>query len=196
MNNINPYYYVMGIVVLIFVVIPLINRFTRIKNLKILDWVSVEYFPIWDSKIKLSTKSKFGIVVSSDGEVYKTQIETLIQNKNDTAFCNATLFISGIGWFVYRQQFLNIIGGRIPRKEQVILKQGEINEINMELEPKKGWKPITLKEKKYKCLLVIKLVDGNVKHKFTFQIRSQDIKAMHNRNKGQPNIIEVPIVRN
>lgn len=192
----DTFYYVIVIVVLIIVVIPLVNKYVRIKNLKIKDWISVEYFPFIESAIKVSTKSKFGIVVSSDGKVYKTQVEAFIKNKEISAFCNATLLISGIGWFVYRQQIENIPGGRKPKAEKNILESDTINEINFELEPKEGWKPINLKEKEYNCLLKIKTIDKTIKHKFTFQVRSQNTQAMKIFTKGQANIIEVPIIRN
>lgn len=125
--------------ILFLIVVALICKFARINNLKLLDLISVEFMPIQDSEIKVSTKAKFGIVVSSDGKVYKTQIETLIKLKEVSAFCNATLLISGIGWFVYKQQFQTSENTRKPSHEKVILDGNTINEINVELEPKEVW---------------------------------------------------------
>lgn len=189
-------YYVIGILVLVIVVVPLVNKYARIKNLTIKDWVSVEYFPFIESAAKVSSKTKFGIVVSRDGKIYKTQLELLIKSDKPSAFCNANLYISGIGWFVYRQQFRNISHGRIPLKNDVALRADESHEVNIEFEPKEGWIPVRLQQKKYKCLLIIRLIDTTIKHKFTFQIRSQNIQAMKNFNTGQAQIIEVPIIKN
>lgn len=188
------YQLIIGIVFLIVVI--LICKFARIKNLKLLDLISLEFLPIANNKIKLSTRSKFGIVVSSDGKVYKMQLETLIKNSEVSAFCNATLLISGIGWFVYRQQFQKLGNIRKPRDEKVILDEKTVNEVSLELEPKEGWEPIDLQKKEYKCLLKVKLIDRTMKHKFIFQVRSQNIEAMRNFPKGHPNFIEVPIIRN
>lgn len=192
----NNAYYIIGIGILILVIIPLINKYIRIKNLKILDWISVEYYPFIASKIKISTKSKFGIVVSSDGKVYKTQVDLLIKNYEISAFCNVILYISGIGWFVYRQQIKSVPGGRVPKLEQVVLKQNVINEISIELEPKEGWEPVNMQKKEYKCLLKVKTIDQIVKHKFTFQVRNQNIQAMQRFLSGQASVVEVPIIRN
>jgi len=186
----------LAIATIFLIVVVLICKFAKIGNLKLLDLISVEFIPIHDSNIKVSTKAKFGIVVSSDGRVYKTQIETLIKPKEISAFCNATLLISGIGWFVYRQQFQNLGDVRAPRKEKVTLGSDSINEMNIELEPKEGWNPIDLKKKEYRCLLKIKLIDQTIKHKFTFQVRDQNIKAMQTFPEGQASVTEVPIIRN
>ena len=120
-------YLIIGILFL--VVVVLICKFAKIKNLKLLDLISVEFYPTQKSETKVSTRAKFGIVVSSDGEVYKMQIETLIKPKEVSAFCNATLLIAGIGWFAYRQQFQSLGNGRVSRNEKILLNGGSINEI-------------------------------------------------------------------
>lgn len=161
-----------------------------------MDLISVEFIPIKDTFIKISTKSKFGIIVSSDGKVYKMHIETLIKPKEISAFCNAKLLISGIGWFVYRQQFQKLGNSRSSQKEKIVLDSNSINDINIEFEPKEGWSPINIQKQEYNCLLEIKLIDGIMKHKFTFQVRDQNILAMEKFSKGHVNIIEVPIIEN
>lgn len=186
----------LAIATVFLVIVIVICIAARVKNLKLFDFISLEFFPETKSRTKVSSKTKFGIVVSCDGNVYKTQLETIIKPNTISAFCNANLFISGIGWFVYRQQFQNLGDQRAPRRENIILDTGKINEINIEFESKEGWDPITLKQKEYKCLLKIKLIDQIIKHKFVFQVRHQNIQAMQNFNVGQANVIEVPIIRN
>ena len=185
-----------GIPIIFLIAIIIICIIARVKNLKLFDFVSLEFFPETNSVIKVSSKAKFGIVVSSDGKVYKTQLETLIKLNSNSAFCNANLFISGIGWFVYRQQFQALGNSRVPKTDQILLDCTKINELNIEFERKEGWKPIELEKKEYKCLLKIKLLDQTIKHKFTFQVREQNMTAIQSTNPGQPTVLEVPIIKN
>lgn len=185
------------IIILAFLIIVIwICKYAKIKNLKLPDYISVEFFPEFKSAIKVSSKAKFGIVISGDGKVYKTHLEILIKPDSISAFCNANLFISGIGWFVYKQQYQNYESHRAPARDSILFNCGEINEINIEFERKEGWKPIELDQKEYKCLLKIKLVDQIIKHKFIFQVREQNITAIQDSVNGHATVLEVPIIKN
>ncbi len=185
-----------GIAFLI-LLLALINP--RIKNLKFLNWVEIELLPIPQNKYAVRTKKKIGIVISQDSNIYKIHIPFTIKCDERTSLNNVQLFISGLGWFVYRHAIDTKNDMRIPIKEDDdLLEKNIIHTRHYEFEPKEGWNPLEIKLKEYKSLLKVNFVDKTIKHKFTFQVRKQNLQAIDNikNSKIIPYVIEVPIIKN
>lgn len=180
-------------IILIFV---LVLKKLKIANLTFLDWIKVEFWPSNQDRFLLSTMDKIGFVVSQNNLIYKLHTKTTYKGTVDTSINNAMLFISGIGWFVFRLFFEEITGGRRPASLDRILRKDNVYEINFEFEPKEGWNNLSLKKKEYKALLIIRLLDETIQHKFIFQIREQNLRAIGQKRNKQAEVIEVPIVRN
>ncbi|MBU1165225.1 hypothetical protein KKA15_06750 [Patescibacteria group bacterium] len=191
--------YIIILAIIIFFILAL--KFLKVKNLKFFNWVEVEFLPSLQKKYYISTKDKIGIVVSQDNKMYKIQVHFSIKCEEETSINNAQLYISGLGWFVFRHYIQQIGNSMIPLDNNTNLTANVIHERAIEFEPKEGWEPFELKIKKYKSLLKVHLVDKTIKHKFTFQVRNQNIEAIKNLTDKQDRIpraqiFYMPIVKN
>lgn len=180
--------------VIIFFIIVL--KYLKVGNLKVKDWLQVEFLKESQKEYYLSTMDKVGIVVSKNSEIYKLQLKTTYRGNTVNSLNNARLYISGIGWFVLRLFFSDDEGIRKPSKQNRVLEPSAIHEINIEFEPKDGWDPLNIKEKEYKSLLIVKTVDTQIKHKFIFQVRKQNVEAIKENVESTPDVYEVPIIKN
>lgn len=186
------------IILLVILIFVIILKFLRVKNLKIYDWVQVEFWPIHKTKdVYIKTMDKIGFVVSQDGKVYKIHLKTSLKSSEEISLNNVQLFISGIGWFVFRQFFKETdTGNRVPYNQSRVFNKNKVNEINIEFEPQEGWNPLSLSMREYKSLLKVVFLNKIVKQRFKFKVRNQNLEVMKKSKENLPIVIEVPIIKN
>lgn len=114
----------------------------------------------------------------------------------DSSFNNAQLFVSGLGWFVYRQSFtIDESGVRIPDlNTDRILLSGRVYDLKIEFEPKEGWEPFEIRKGTYKAMVVLRLLDKRIKHHFVFMVRQQNIETIQQHKPGSVTLVKVPII--
>lgn len=176
----------------------------RVSNLRIKDFFEITLAPATTQDYFISTTDKFDFVISTDGNLYKTQLFLTYKGSQETSINNATLLIDQLGWFVLRQPFIEEGGIRKPVEHARIFEKDKVYRLGFEFEPKEGWNALEPQIREYKGLLKVRFLEKTVKHKFKFQIRAQDKKAIATTGKKVAKsvngkiaeIVRVPIIDN